>query len=141
MKYFAYIIAAAIVSSLLPSALIAAPKQPLFVIRRPTVVAFFVIANQAELNDPDTNEALADFQFYAKQARESFRNAGVDFAETYADSFKVQQETKARVFRPGKVKVGYYLTKPGREPHIEYGVLTDADLLQVAGEYFGFTIK
>ena len=39
-------------------------------------------------------------------------------------------------FSATKDDVGYYLTVPGKKPHIEYGVMTDADLLQVANEYF-----
>jgi hypothetical protein len=40
-------------------------------------------------------------------------------------------------FRPLKGNVGYHFVVPGRKPRIEYGVMTDADLLQVANEYFG----
>ncbi len=30
---------------------------------------------------------------------------------------------------------------PGKKPRIEYGVMTDADLLQVANDYFGTSAK
>jgi hypothetical protein len=43
-------------------------------------------------------------------------------------------------FRPAK-GVGYYLVEPGKKPRIEYGVMTDADLLRVANEYFGISAK
>jgi hypothetical protein len=42
-----------------------------------------------------------------------------------------------KAFRPVKGDVGYYFVAPGKKPRIEYGVMTDADLLQVANEYFG----
>lgn len=41
------------------------------------------------------------------------------------------------MFTPTKEKVGYYLISPGKKPRIEYGVMTDTDLLQVAKDYFG----
>jgi hypothetical protein len=50
-------------------------------------------------------------------------------------------ETKLTTFRPGKVGVGYYLVAPGKDPRVEYGVMTDADLLQLAKEYFGISAK
>ena len=53
----------------------AAEKQPVVVVRGPTVVAFFEPVPQAQLDkDPDTNEALADFQLYAKNVRERDRS-------------------------------------------------------------------
>jgi hypothetical protein len=30
---------------------------------------------------------------------------------------------------------------PGKKPRVEYGVMADADLLQVANEYFGLAPK
>jgi hypothetical protein len=35
------------------------------------------------------------------------------------------------------VDVGYYLVVPGKNPLIEYSVMTDADLLHVSNDYFG----
>jgi hypothetical protein len=115
-----------------------AEKQPVIAVRGPTVVAFFEPVPQAQLDkDPDTNEALGDFQFYAKNAREPFRKAGIEFHELYASSFQLREGKRMTTFRPAKVKVGYYLVVPGKTPRIEYGVMTDADLLQLAHAYFG----
>ena len=120
----------------------AAPKEKLVVVNRPTVVAFFPPVTDAELsNNPDTNEALADFQFYATKAREKFHNEGIDFEEIYALSFAVKCGTKTTTFRPKKTTVGYYFIAPGKSPRIEYGVMTDADILQVASEYFHLAPK
>ncbi len=116
----------------------AAEKQPVVVVRGPTVVAFFEPVPQAQLDkDPDTNEALADFQLYAKKVREPFRKAGIEFHELYGRFFQLRDGKRVTTFRPGKVGVGYYLVAPGKKPRIEYGVMTDADLLQLANEYFG----
>ena len=115
-----------------------AEKQPLIAVRGPTVVAFFEPVPQAQLDkDPDASEALADFQLYASNAREPFRKAGIEFHEVHAHSFQLREGKRLTTFRPAEAKVGYYLVAPGTKPRIEYGVMTDADLLQLAHEYFG----
>ena len=121
--------------------LLAFTKPTVVVVVRPTVVAFFVPETGAELNDPDTNEARADFQLYAGEVRKPLHDAGIDFREIYASSFRIRSGTKVTTFRPHKDKVGYYLIAPGRTPRIEYGVMTNSDLLQVSNEYFGITTK
>ncbi|MFB3815461.1 MAG: hypothetical protein ACE14L_15265 [Terriglobales bacterium] len=94
-----------------------------FDVRRPTVVAFFPPVTQAELrDDPDTNEALADFQVYAQKVRERLRDRGIDFHEVYAHRFVIRQGKKLVVFTPDKVQVGYYFVVPGKKPRIHYGV-------------------
>jgi hypothetical protein len=40
-----------------------------------------------------------------------------------------------------KIGVGYFFIAPGKEPHVEYGVMTDADLLDAARKYFGIAIR
>ncbi len=130
------IIASATVGALLTLPLVAA-TEPVVVIRRATIVAFFTPVTQADLkNDPDTNEALADFQFYAGKVRKPLHDAGVDFQEVYARSFRVQRGIRTTIFSPGRVDVGYYFAAPGKEPRVEYGVMTDTDLLEMAKEYF-----
>jgi hypothetical protein len=110
-------------------------------VRGPTVVAFFDPVTQEELEkDPDTNEALADFEVYAKKVRNPLREAGIEFHELSAHSFRLRLGKRLITFRPAK-GVGYYLVEPGKKPRIEYGVMTDADLLKVANEYFGISAK
>jgi hypothetical protein len=116
----------------------AAEKQPVIVVRGPTVVAFFEPIPQSKTEkDPDANEALADFRLSARSVRAPLRKAGIEFHELYAHSFRLQVGRKLTTFRPVKVDVGYYLVAPGKKPLIEYGVMTDSDLLQAANEYFG----
>jgi hypothetical protein len=125
-----------------PSAPGAAEKPPVVVVRGPTVVAFFEPVSQAKLEkDPDTNEALADFQWYATSVRDPLRKAGIEFHELYTHSFRLRVGNRFSTFRPVKVDVGYYLVAPGKNPRVEYGVMTDADLLQLATEYFGVRAK
>jgi hypothetical protein len=119
-------------------ALRAAEKQPLVVVRGPTVIAFFEPVPSGQVDkDADANEALSDFQFYARSIRTRIRKAGIEFHELYTHSFRLRVGNKMTTFRPAKVGVGYYLVAHGKEPRIEYGVMTDSDLLQVANAYFG----
>jgi hypothetical protein len=120
----------------------AAEKPPLVVVEGRTVVAFFPLVTDAGLKkDADTNEALNDFQLYATRVREPLKKAGVEFHELYAHSFRVRVGKAVTIFRPVKADIGYYFIVPGKEPRIEYGVMTDADLLQLANDYFGGPAK
>jgi len=117
-------------------------EQPTIVVRGSTSVAFFPLTSQKELEaDPDTNETLADFQFYAAQVREPFHKAGIDFQVVYAAAFQIRFGAKLTTFRPGPVKVGYYFIAPGKRPRVEYGVETDIGLRRIASDYFGITLK
>ncbi len=112
-----------------------------YVIRQPTIVAFFPPVTRPVLeSDDDSNEALSDFQFYARQVRTHLEKAGIDFREADARSFRIRMGTNVRIFQTGKIGIGYYLVAPGKKPHIEYGVMTDTDLLDVARKYFGIAI-
>ncbi len=105
-------------------------------VQGPTIVAFFKPVTDSQLeSDQDTNEALSDFQLYAAQARPRLKKASIDFHEVYANSFRLRVGNSTTTFRP-TVHVGYYLIQPGRKPHIEYGVMTDSDLLDLAANYF-----
>lgn len=120
----------------------AAEKQPIVVVRGPTVVAFCQPMTQAELEkNADANEALADFQLYAKQVREPLKKEGIEFHELYASSFRLRFDERLARFKPVKADIGYYLVAPGKKPRGEYGVMTDTDLLGVAKEYFGMSPK
>ena len=142
MNLIVFLLAAFWPVDLQPSPILAAEKQPIVVVQGPTVVAFFPPTSDAELEkDADANEALDDFQFYASRVRGPLKTAGIHFHELYTHSFLVRIGKVSTTFRPAKVKVGYYFVVPGKKPRIEYGVMTDADLLQVANEYFGLRAK
>ena len=129
------------VLTLRASLVVAAEKQPVVVVAGPTIVAFFPVTKAELQKDTDTNEALADFQFYTKRVREPLRKKGIDLQEIYAQSLRVRIGQQATVFRPTKGNAGYYLIVPGKKPRIEYGIMTDTDLVQVANEYFGTSAK
>jgi hypothetical protein len=142
MKRLNRVFASVVVGLSLTPVLAGAPKQTVVVVSGPTVIAFFPLVTPAELNnDPDTNEALADFQFCAKTVRKPLHNMGVAFEEIYGPSFGVQVGARITTFRPGKVHVGYFFVAPNRKPRIDCGVLTEVDLRQIASEYFGLSVK
>jgi hypothetical protein len=115
---------------------------PIFVVHGPIVVAFFPPVTRADLDsDPDANEALSDFQFFAGSVKAPLRKAGIDFQEADALSFKIRIGMKTRTFKTGKDGVGYYFIAPGKSPHVEYGVMTDVDLLAAARKYLGIPIQ
>lgn len=119
------------------SILAAQDRLPTIDVAGPTIVAFFVPATDAELRkEPDTNEALSDFQFYAGQVREPLTTRGITFKEVYADAFTLRQGKVTTMYALRKMKVGYCLVAPSKEPYVQSGVLTDADLLQLADKYF-----
>ena len=93
---------------------------------------------QKELDrSADTNEALSDFQLYARQARPALAARGVVFKELYTRCFRVNDGERIEVFRPGSVRnIGYYFAVPGKKPHVQYGVMTSDDLIHAAERYF-----
>ena len=117
-------------------------QQPSIDVNGPTVIAFCVPVTEAELEkNPDTNEALADFQLYASQAREPLRKAGIEYRIVYARSFKLRAGKRVTTFCIGKAGVGHYLVEPGKTPRIEYGVMADVGLVQLAKEYFSIHVE
>ena len=118
-----------------------AQKAPLIQVHQPTIVAFFPPVTQAELSkEPDTNESLNDFQLYVAQARQPLEKEGINLKVIYARRFQIRRGNTVTTVMPKKVQVGYYFVAPDKKPLMENGVMTDADLLQVAGEYFGTSI-
>jgi hypothetical protein len=134
----------ALVLSLAAAGLRAAPgatNAPVFVVRTRTVVAFFAPVSDRDLEDEDTNEDLSDFQYYDDEVRAPFKKAGIELHETYTRSFSVRLKGKILEFRTTRNNdVGYYFIAPGKKPHVEYGVMTDEDLLDVAHDYFGIPL-
>ena len=117
-----------------------ANSVPIFVIHQPTIIAFFPIT-QAEADSSDNTEALSDFQFYIHEVRDPLHKSGIDLQEAYSRSFRLRYGNTVRTFKPGKISIGYYFIAPGKESHIEYGVMTDVDILDAARKYFGLAIR
>jgi hypothetical protein len=119
-----------------------AKAPPVFNIKGPTVVAFFPPVSDAELDkDSDLDDSLSDFQYYDDEVRGPFKRAGIDLHETYTHSFSVRVNGRVTTFHTTqKNDVGYYFIAPGKKPHVEYEVMTDEDLLDVAHDYFGIPL-
>jgi hypothetical protein len=126
-----------IICALLCEPVRAAQIPKVVTVSGPTVIAFFPPVTEKDLSQaPDTNESLSDFQFYVQRVRGELHDAGIDFQEIYASSFSLRFGAKTKRFHPRKTQVGYYFVAPGKSPHVEYGVMTDADILQAAKKYF-----
>jgi len=104
-------------------------------VRRPTIVGFLSTVTQAELDqDADTNETLADFPALRNQGSQTAPRSGpVDSTSSMPGSFQIRIGTRITTFRPDDGQEGYYFIAPGKKPRIEYGVATDADILEMPG--------
>lgn len=141
MKRIGCILLSVVIFAVMGKAQNATKPETVFVIQKPTVMAFFTPVTEKELeNDPDLNEVLSDFQLYNSEVHEPFARAGIDFQEADALSFKIRIGKTVQTFRTGKIGVGYYFIAPGKEPRVEYGVMTNTDLLEIARKYFGIPI-
>jgi len=112
---------------------------PIVNVEKPTIVAFFPNVATVRSEDADGNEALSDFEVYAQRLRRPLSELGIQFSEQYGRSFRIRVSSNTIVFTPKAGTPGYYLIAPGRKPQIEYGVMTDSDLLPIAKEYFGIS--
>jgi hypothetical protein len=107
----------------------------------PTIIAFFHPVTKAELRkDTDLNEALSDFQYHLRKAKPRLEDAGISVHEIYSTSFRIKLPSTTITFKTKDIHVGYYFILPGKEPSIQYGVLTDIDLLHFADDYFRTSI-
>ena len=117
----------------------AAEKTPVIDVSGPTLIAFFAPVTQEEVDKNDeTSEALSDFQWHLREVKQKLQKAGITVHELYTRKFEVETGNKKKVFKPGKIDVGYYFVKPGKSPKVEYGVMSNIDIIEAAGEYFGF---
>jgi hypothetical protein len=112
-------------------------RIPVVNVEGATIVAFFPNAAKIGSEDADGNEALSDFEFYAERLKKPLSKLGIQFSVQYGRSFRIHMGSNTTVFTPKADSPGYYLIALGRKPHIEYGVLTDSDLLPIAKQYFG----
>jgi hypothetical protein len=116
-------------------------QSPPIAIHGPMIVAFFIPMTEAEANSGEGDaEALDDFNFYFYQVEKRLKKAGIDLQQVSGRSFQILDGGKRRSFQTGKIGIGYYFIAPGKEPHVEYGVMTDEDLADASQKYFGLAI-
>lgn len=119
----------------------AAKPIPIFIIHQPTIIAFFPIT-QAEADSGEGNApALDDFNYHTYKSRARLHRAGIEIHIVNARSFQIQTGKKLVTFQPNKNDIGYYFIAPGKEPHIEYQVMTDEDILDAARKYFRIAVR
>jgi len=116
-------------------------ETPVFDVVQPTILAFFKPSAHINEAGSGANDALSDFQVYLKQAKDPLQRSGIGIQEVYARSFKVRVGTTITTYQTKKIGIGYYMLSPGKKPRIEYGLMSDADLIRVADEYFGVRAK
>jgi hypothetical protein len=81
-------------------------EQPVIVVRGPTIIALLPLPGRKELQaDPDTSEALQDFQLYVARALKPLRKAGIDFHQVYSISFRVRAAGGVITLRHAKLNL------------------------------------
>jgi hypothetical protein len=109
----------------------------IFGVAGPTVIAFLDPTDSGK--DPQFTETLLDFQRSIRRVRVRFESK-IRARECYQSSFEVRVGGARRRFVAKAQGVGYYFVSPRQEPRIEYGVITDDDLIDVMKEYFGVNV-
>jgi hypothetical protein len=90
-------------------------SDPTFYIAKPTLLSPFVPVSQTQPKEDaaDSNEALADFQFYGRQVLKPLAKIGVEYKAIYASDLVVRLGDATTTFRPAK-GVGHYFVAPGK---------------------------
>jgi hypothetical protein len=114
-------------------------KQPLIDVQKPSIVAFYPPVSESEAENQDEIESLGDFRLFVEESRKPLKAEGIELHEVFSTSFRIRVGVKTTSFHSAEAGVGYYLIAPGKQPRVEYGVMTAEDLLQVARQYFGST--
>jgi hypothetical protein len=109
------------------------PACEVYKISGPTIIAFFPYEGCDK--QPHCEDALDDFQFYLRRMHEQFNEPAIRIHECYRQPFEIEVRGKKRKFTD--TSVAYYLIVPDKEPRVELGVVTDADLVRLMNEYFG----
>lgn len=142
MKRFFWLVVSIAAYAVSGNAQAPAKRPEVFVIHGPAIIAFFHPISQKELDNGEGDaEAGDDFSYYSSVVRKPLKNAGIRYETIVARSFRVRVGKKIRVFHTGEIGIGYYFIAPGKEPHVEEGVMTDDDLVDEARKYFGIKIR
>jgi hypothetical protein len=106
-------------------------------IASPTVVAFFNYAS-VQPNDPNLPDVIEDFRLTVQRLRERLDDSVIAVHECYQSWFEVNVPGKAlQHFTVGPEGAGYYLVSPAVPAKVEYGVMTDEDVINLMRQHFG----
>ena len=99
----------------------------------PTIVAFYAESTG------DDQEALADFEFYLGKVGPTLDSAGVKLVVAFTDTVYLTWSggRKQTLSTRDSIRVGYGFTDRRRPLALEYGVLTDIDLLCKGARHLG----
>lgn len=112
------------------------PGADIITIQQATIIAFCPPSTAVHGQVANDSEALSDFEFYAERVKQPLDKIGVTFQVVRTPAIRIRLGSDNTVFRP-KTDLGYYMIAPGKKPRIEYGVMSDSDLLSAAKQYFG----
>jgi hypothetical protein len=111
-------------------------------IHRATIIIFEPPPKPGELENGEGDaEAYCDFAYYMDRAEKPLQESGIEIRSVLTREFVVRDGNKIRTLKTGKIEFGYYLIAPGKEPRVEYGVMTDKDLFNEARKYFGVALQ
>src|SRR5271157_2091 len=106
----------------------------------PTIIAYFVTTQKEIDQDSGGNisEALGDFQTFVNNIDQYSMTKGIRIYQTYKDTIRYKIGRKLEVFHPkvDSEKVGYIFINQQKKLKIQYGVMTDEDILGFAEEIF-----
>jgi hypothetical protein len=109
-------------------------------VQGPVLVAFYPAASQEAV---DSSEDLAtvidDFSYHLSTAMDSLRALGITVTERPVGQIRLSEGGRAREFLPAKdsADVGYLFVIPGQPDRVQYGVMTNSDLVDAARHYLG----
>jgi hypothetical protein len=108
------------------------------VVQGPVLVAFYPALSQAAV---DSSEDLAtvfdDFSYHLSTAMDSLRALGITVTERPVGRIRLSEGGREREFLPAKdsAAVGYLFVSPGEPDRVQYGVMTNSDLVDAARHY------
>ena len=114
------------------------PDSAWISVDRPTMVGFFPVKSNAEIDaDDDLATVLDDFSYHLGTAIDSLQAQGFVVTMEPGDTIWLRSSTdRWRFVRPAdSAIVGYYLTAPDKRSRVIYGVRTSQDLIQFAREF------
>jgi hypothetical protein len=106
----------------------------------PTFVAFSPLVSEGALDrDADLATVLDDFGWHLASATDSLRALGYSVEARAGDTLWLRTKARSWYFTPAadSAQVGFYVIRPGAEPAVHYGVLTDIEISELGRRYLG----
>lgn len=104
-------------------------------VRGPTLVPFFPVVTQAQVDSSDElSTVLDDFTYHLASARDSLTRLGFVIIDRPRGLVRIRDDNGSRDITPAadSAYVGYIFIAPGRRDHLAYGVMTNSELIDAA---------